>query len=115
MQEWKQIDDRIAARFESFKELNAWFDSLGAYRGACCPLIEEIYVVGCYKLFRREELRDTVGDMYTEFEHTHKKFVVLEEVPTTDPDFDLCALPLWICDVDGEQVALYPEEIFVNY
>lgn len=112
---FRKVDERAAISFKDWDELNCWFDSFNSYRGCCCPFIEELYVIGCYQIYRKHELNEVVAGMYTEFSHTYKDFTILEEIEPWDNDYDIESLPMWVCKVDGEDVALFPEEIFVNY
>ena len=101
-------------RFGSWKELNGWADELGIMRELCCPLFEEQYVLNCYALYREGAINEVVSDIYTDG-YAGKDFTITAEVPIDDVGFDLCSLPLYWAIVGGEEVALYPEEIFVNW
>lgn len=98
--------------FGSWKELHAWDDEVNAREG--CPLLEEQFVLNCYSLYRKEQLNEVISSIYTDG-YAGMKFTITAEVPIDDVGFDLCSLPLYWAIVGDEEVAVYPEEIFVNW
>ena len=98
--------------FGSWKELHAWNDEVNAREE--CPLLEEQFVLNCYSLYRNGQLNEVISSIYTDG-YAGKEFTITAEVSPGEADFDLCSLPLYLGIVDGEEAALYPEEIFVNW
>ena len=108
---YKTADAPLIA-FGSWRELHEWDDKVHAREG--CPLLEEQFVLNCYALFRNEELNPVVSSIYSDGYAGHD-FEVTGEVPVDDVGFDLCSLPMFWGIVEGEEVALFPEEIFVKW
>lgn len=124
MSEWITNPDIVssdcALRFSTWEELHGWLDSCDpegkGYRGSACPFIEALFIIGCYQIYRNEELLDGVSDVYADVNGiAGKPFEIIGEVPLDDTSYDPVSLPLWECKVDGDIYTLYPEEIFVNY
>ena len=114
------VSSDCALKFGSWDELHRWLDSCDpdgkGYRGNSCPFIEDLFIIGCYQLYRNEELLDGVSNIYTDTNGiSGKPFVILGEVPLNAREYDVESLPLWNCLVENEVYTLYPEEIFVNY
>jgi len=108
---YKTADAPLIA-FGSWEELHKWDDEVHARGG--CPLLEEQFVLNCYALYRKEKLNTIVSDIYTDGYAGHD-FEITGEVPVDDVGFDLCSLPLYWVKVKGEEVVLYPEEIFTTW
>lgn len=87
---------------------------------------EEIeWVEACYDYYENEcEQKDVYGGPYSDMAETWygHPFELVSRVDVNDPDYDLCAMPLWlirITDMDGDpedpgEFAAYPEELFID-
>ena len=117
-EELVKADDGCGVSFDSWEELHAWLDGCEpdgkGYRGDVCPLVEKVFVLGCYSLFRQQELNETIVGTYSD-SLSGCDFEIVEEINPNNPDYDLCALPVWKVLVAGEESTVYPEEIFVEY
>ena len=115
----KFVDEKAAITFHSWDELHGWLETCAPKDNVCrmdvCPLIEELFVIGCYQVYRSEELNEVTSNVYTDG-YAGKDFTIVGEIPPGDVGFDVEELPLYWCDVEGMgTVHLYPEEIFVHY
>ena len=113
---FNKVDERAAITFGSWDELHKWHDSCAENgdRDNACPLIEKLFVIGCYQQYRKHELMETVRPIYTDGKGG-MRFEIVGEVQTDDSDFDLCSLPMWFVNAGGETMPMFPEELFVNY
>lgn len=114
------VSTDAALRFDSWNELHSWFDSCDpdgtGYRGNSCPFIEALFVIGCYQLYRDEELLESVSETYGDTDEiAGKPFKIVGEIPLDNENYDIENLPMWECVIDDEIYTLFPEELFVKY
>lgn len=114
-----KVDESWALGFSSWDELHDWFDSCDpdgiGYRGNSCPLIEALFVIGCYQQFRGQELLESGRGIYSDTPIDGTDFRIVGEVPLDAAGFDLESLPMWRVECGGSSGVAYPEEIFVRY
>lgn len=75
------------------------------------------WLEACYEHYEEEcELMETYGGMDTD-ENTFgygKPFEVIRHVDYNDDEYAFSEKPLWIIEIDNEEVAAYPDEIFYD-
>lgn len=75
------------------------------------------WLEACYEHYEDEcELMETYGGIETDEDSYGygQPFELLRHVDYDDDEYGFCDKPLWIIEIDGKEVAAYPDEIFYD-